>query len=454
MQDTYSDGGSPNMKTLIFMDLEATGIPTEIMKKNVQITEIALVAISRDHFDSPSDKYRILNKLCLCVQPKTRVSPSAVAISGLCNVYLSTECYFENGPAQQVKSFLEFLPQPICLIAHNGHNFDFPLLKAELRKADVSLLDPIFCVDTLTAFKSDTHLKPSWNSSVKPDERNDYSTSITNQNRCSSCGTSLEGLTLLVGFSNQSSIKIPSTVKLQTTDWLSRNEQLQKQGCPDLNVLSKLGQTKKNVSLINPKSLQNVHDADVQNLLNKGTDVLLKAIDQKSVFFPEIKEHKLKGLLDDGHYILCPGNEETLLRMHRDFLTPEKMTTIQTNSSENYNVQKGIKRKSILIHNKKHAVPARKKLFSNDDINSVSTKMSQDITNISGKHSTQVSKISNQKLSLSKLHEEFFGDVPSVGHVAEADCYTLMKICHKVQKNFLCWMDENAVCFGKVSPMW
>ncbi|XP_013772037.1 uncharacterized protein LOC106457189 [Limulus polyphemus] len=423
MQDTTleSDAGSPHIKTLIFMDLEATGIPTETPKKNVQITEIALVAISRDHFDSPSDKYRILNKLSLCVQPKTCVTPSAVAISGLCNVYLSTECYFEKGPAQQVKSFLEFLPQPICLVAHNGHNFDFPLLKAELRKAGVSLPEFIFCVDTLTAFKSDIHMKSSWNSSVKP-ETNTDSMSINNQNPCSSYQTSLEALTLSpVGFSNKS-------------------------------ILSKLGQTEKTVSLTRPNSMQNFHDNNVENLLNEETEVLLTAIEQESVFFPEIKAHKSNGLSDDTHYILCPGIEGTSQRIHRDFLTPKKMNTSQKNYS---NVQKGVKRKRTLIHKEKHAVPARKRLYSNDNINFVSTKMSQVISNVYGKHDIQVSnKISKMQLSLSKLHEYFFGAVPSVSHAAEADCHTLMKICHKLQKNFLCWMDKNAVCFEKVSPMW
>jgi hypothetical protein len=31
-----------------------------------------------------------------------------------------------------VKEFIERLPQPVCLIAHNGHKFDFPIIQAEL----------------------------------------------------------------------------------------------------------------------------------------------------------------------------------------------------------------------------------------------------------------------------------------------------------------------------------
>lgn len=40
------------------------------------------------------------------------------------------------------------LPTPICLVAHNGRRFDFPLLKAELARYDLNLQGEVLCVDS------------------------------------------------------------------------------------------------------------------------------------------------------------------------------------------------------------------------------------------------------------------------------------------------------------------
>ena len=44
--------------------------------------------------------------------------------------------------------FLKRLEPPVCLIAHNGFGFDFPLLKGELSSIGCSLPDGILCADT------------------------------------------------------------------------------------------------------------------------------------------------------------------------------------------------------------------------------------------------------------------------------------------------------------------
>jgi len=52
-----------------------------------------------------------------------------------------------------INSFLLRLPTPVCLVAHNGDNFDFPLLKAELEKVNGSLGTDILCADPYNGFK-------------------------------------------------------------------------------------------------------------------------------------------------------------------------------------------------------------------------------------------------------------------------------------------------------------
>ena len=57
--------------------------------------------------------------------------------------------------ASLISGFLTSQPQPSCIIAHNGHQFDFPLLQAELRNANHALPSDaeIWCADSLEAFR-------------------------------------------------------------------------------------------------------------------------------------------------------------------------------------------------------------------------------------------------------------------------------------------------------------
>jgi len=58
----------------------------------------------------------------------------AARISQLDNVALQEQSPFDNHTFNIVHSFLCRLKPPVCLIAHNGFNFDFPLLKAEIER--------------------------------------------------------------------------------------------------------------------------------------------------------------------------------------------------------------------------------------------------------------------------------------------------------------------------------
>lgn len=65
--------------------------------------------------------------------------------------------------------FLHRLAPPICIIAHNGYNFDYPLLNAELNRVTTAFFgftdcngNPIYCTDSLLLFKQFiTKLRPS-----------------------------------------------------------------------------------------------------------------------------------------------------------------------------------------------------------------------------------------------------------------------------------------------------
>lgn len=146
------------IKTLIFFDLETTGLPAYECNRT-KITELAMVACSVAHIvdhaaarakaattasrtatGSPSmtdGLPRVLHKLTLCVNPQRMIQPEATNITGLDNEQLEFEQPFDAHCGALLLHFVQQLPQPVCLVAHNGDKFDFPLLRAQLDRVGV-----------------------------------------------------------------------------------------------------------------------------------------------------------------------------------------------------------------------------------------------------------------------------------------------------------------------------
>lgn len=73
-------------------------------------------------------------------------------IPGLSNYILERESKLNENAGELIKRFLEHLPPPVCLVAHNGWPFDFPIIKQALEKVNISLPASTLCVDSLRAF--------------------------------------------------------------------------------------------------------------------------------------------------------------------------------------------------------------------------------------------------------------------------------------------------------------
>jgi hypothetical protein len=91
---------------------------------------------------------RVLNKLTICVYPMAIIMPQVSSITGLDNYNLTGQARFDKNTGDLLNIFLERLPSPVCLVAHNGNFYDFPLLKAELEKAGLELRSTILCIDS------------------------------------------------------------------------------------------------------------------------------------------------------------------------------------------------------------------------------------------------------------------------------------------------------------------
>ncbi|XP_043934847.1 three prime repair exonuclease 2-like [Protopterus annectens] len=160
--EVVSDTSKKHFATYIFIDLESTGLPGDQPK----ITEICLIAVNRycleniEYTDGIPSKQpcfpRVVDKLCICIDPNKLITPNVSKITGLTNNILqgSKKKQFSSDVAQLLKSFIERQEQPVCMVAHNGYNYDFPLLKVEMSSIGCNILDGVYCTDSLTGMKA------------------------------------------------------------------------------------------------------------------------------------------------------------------------------------------------------------------------------------------------------------------------------------------------------------
>ena len=161
----------PGVKTLVYLDLEATGLKNSgrpricelsLLAVNFQDVSVFNMALSAslENVKSESDLLqvrnlapRILNKLTLCVFPMATIFPLVSDLTGLDNYNLTGQSKFDKSTGNLIDSFLNLLPSPVCLVAHNGNAYDFPLLMAELEKSGTNLNSEILCVDSYVGIK-------------------------------------------------------------------------------------------------------------------------------------------------------------------------------------------------------------------------------------------------------------------------------------------------------------
>ncbi|KAK7505095.1 hypothetical protein BaRGS_00003665 [Batillaria attramentaria] len=135
--------------SLVVFDTETTGLPGP----GTKITELCFLSVQRDEVISKNFP-RVINKLQLCLSPERALPPPISTITGLYNDHLEHMAKFGDA-APLIERFLACQPRPLCIIAHNGNRFDFPLLQAEMRAANQPLPADtgILCADSLEAFR-------------------------------------------------------------------------------------------------------------------------------------------------------------------------------------------------------------------------------------------------------------------------------------------------------------
>lgn len=134
------------IRTLAFVDLETTGF-----KKPMKITELCVIACSVDNFmaTDSGELPRVINKFAVCCNPGKPIEYGAAKLTGLSDASLVDAKLFQTTPLLE---FLKHLPQPVCLIAHNGVKFDFVILREELDMSDI-FWTTVKCCDSLAIFR-------------------------------------------------------------------------------------------------------------------------------------------------------------------------------------------------------------------------------------------------------------------------------------------------------------
>ncbi|TMW49644.1 hypothetical protein DOY81_005290 [Sarcophaga bullata] len=159
-----------NIKSFVVFDLETNGLPSHQFNK-CSITEISLYGFSVNNVydtkkilkdveagveelvERPPELPRCLHKLTMMVNPLRAIHPDAEKVTGLSNEMLEHESSFDKNTAECLNNFLNRLERPICLVAHNGKGFDFPILRYVYDRIEMSLPSSVYCVDSLNIFR-------------------------------------------------------------------------------------------------------------------------------------------------------------------------------------------------------------------------------------------------------------------------------------------------------------
>lgn len=143
--------GDSEFSSFIFLDLETTGV-----RKPVEITELSMIAVERVHImESCKTKSvpRFVDKFSTCVRPTKPIESYAAMLTWISDEDLERKKEFDIELGQIVKSFILRQPEPACLVAHNGDNFDFDILVSHLQAVGITLPETIHATDSLKAFQ-------------------------------------------------------------------------------------------------------------------------------------------------------------------------------------------------------------------------------------------------------------------------------------------------------------
>lgn len=128
-------------KTFVFIDFETTDL------YEPEVTEYCVLAVNRNFPE------RIREKLVICCSTCKSISPNVSQLTGITNEMIENKCRFPEEGVHLLLEFMKLLPKPICLIAHNGDNFDFKILQETVESGRFHGPLNVYSIDTLSLFR-------------------------------------------------------------------------------------------------------------------------------------------------------------------------------------------------------------------------------------------------------------------------------------------------------------
>ncbi|XP_060065743.1 uncharacterized protein LOC132546064 [Ylistrum balloti] len=409
------------IQTFVFFDLEATDLTRP------RITELCLLSVQREELLTREGSPRIVNKLTICVHPQKPISLIASDITGLYNDSLESQTSFDKNVVDIITLFLSRLPQPVCLVAHYGNGFDYPLLNAELKRAKCELSLEVLCVDSLDAVRSiDTKI-------LYEEER--ALIEIQNQNNTTPVRQGIQDV-------SQNDFRISEDQTRPACTATVKQDSMHAKRNADTDSIDHVRKrlftgAEKNVkeaeSMENKSCLKEELSAkDASQVVENSEKIQADAavVQQASPQQPMARavEQNVESLTLKSEY----SATDDMLMAAVDF--------IEANENPD-----------------KTCTPLRKCLNSNGgsstDVTPVNSRTQ--ISDILYGDQGQTTPIVLPRLSykLEEIYLRTFGQKPPLSHNAEDDCVTLMKVCKKRCPQFIEWADQHQVALSSVVPI-
>lgn len=145
--------------SFVILDLETTGF--EKPDNPAEIVEISLVAVKKSSFIGTTFNPRLYEKWRTPVKPRKKIGEDATKAHGFTNEDLEHCEEFNEQMAMKIKTLVEMQSMPVCLVAHNGHEFDFRILRRQMDSVGVFFEKDVYCCDSLEAFWTQAGIPPN-----------------------------------------------------------------------------------------------------------------------------------------------------------------------------------------------------------------------------------------------------------------------------------------------------
>ncbi|XP_037908402.1 uncharacterized protein LOC119650007 isoform X2 [Hermetia illucens] len=516
MAETSDNAGAVGtIRTFVFLDIETTGLPKFNFGK-ANITELAMWTLSREDFLRSEDtECRLLGKWKSVFRPGRSINPRTSELTGLNNEMLEDYEKFDVA-AKAMVSYLELHPKPICLIAHNGNEHDFPIIKQYFDKINKKIPGFLWCSDSLSIFKelnsiAEDRLLVNVLSNVEESEKS--SSQMAKQILETTISESEENSDFLNNFRELDSIKESEKLSAQmaeqilesavsnieeNSDSLSNFRELDSIKEEDrllVNVLSNFVESEKlspqmaeqilktpvSDSEENSDFLSNFRELDSikeeQLLVN-----VLSNVEESEKFSPQMPEQILGAVISDSEENSDSLNnfreldsikeeDQLLVNVLSNVEESEKLspqiaeqileTTVsnsELNLIEDHSNSEGLSELNELLERQRINETTPKRNFKGENVKKYKSSFEENTQNQSiklNKVCRELFPTENKSYKLRDVYKRIFNYYPPYKHIAEADVHTLFEAARKYGIEFVKLAEKNAIPFAQIKrPVW